>query len=361
MTEMAQMLADSATALFAAEVTPELLAAVDAGAWPAELWAVLARAEYPRLFAEGGDEVGWVDAHPLVLAAGEALAPIPLPETLLASWLLVQAGLAVPEGIGTVVPERATEYWEAREREGRWSVTGRAVGVPWGSRSAYVVVVAAGDDGPVLAALPTARLGITPDRNAAGEPRDTLDTTASDGVEPLCAAPLPSHLPPDIVQRFGALLRATQIAGATKRILRLTAAYAKDRQQFGRALRDFQAISQQLAVLAEAAAAAEVAAAIGWRAAAADPASRAVAVAKIRCGATAGVAPAIAHAVFGAIGVTAEHSLHFATRRLWSWRAEFGGDAVWAQALGAAVLRDGSERLWPSVTALLREDGAREP
>ena len=146
------------------------------------------------------------------------------------------------------------------------------------------------------------------------------------------------------------MLRATQIAGAIKRVLGLTAAYAKERQQFGRPIGQFQAISQQIAVLAEESVAAEVAAATAFRAAALDPTTRAIAIAKVRAGKAAGIAPAIAHAVFGAIGITSEHSLHFATRRIWSWRAEFGHEAFWARELGAAVLAGGGAQLWPSLT-----------
>jgi acyl-CoA dehydrogenase len=339
---LSELLAQSAAELFAAEVPPELLAAADAGSWPAQLWGVLERAEYPRLFADGGGDVDWADAYRLVFAAGKSLAPVPLPETLLASWLLVQAGLEVPDGILTVVPQRTEEPWRVRGD----AVTGRAVGVPWGARAARLVLVAEGEHGPLLALVAADALTIAPDRNAAAEPRDTV---AADGAAALALAPL-GALPADVIRRFGALLRAAQIAGAVARVLALAAAYAKERQQFGRPIAQFQAISQQLAVLAEEASAAEVAAAAGWRAAAADPATRAIAVAKIRTGKAAGIAPTIAHAVFGAIGITAEHSLHFASRRLWSWRAEFDGESRWARELGAAVLRDGGDRLWSSVT-----------
>ena len=76
-----------------------------------------------------------------------------------------------------------------------------------------------------------------------------------------------------------------------------------------------------------------------------------VAAAKVRAGEAAGAGAAIAHAVHGAIGFTYEHSLHFATRRLWSWRAEFGSESRWAATLGRAVLARGADALWPDLTA----------
>jgi acyl-CoA dehydrogenase len=55
--------------------------------------------------------------------------------------------------------------------------------------------------------------------------------------------------------------------------------------------------------------------------------------------------------VHGAIGFTYEHSLQFVTRRLWSWRAEFGGEAAWQLELGRWVAREGGEAFWPQLTA----------
>ncbi|MEL0011881.1 MAG: acyl-CoA dehydrogenase, partial [Alphaproteobacteria bacterium] len=59
---------------------------------------------------------------------------------------------------------------------------------------------------------------------------------------------------------------------------------------------------------------------------------------------------AIAHQVYGAIGFTEEHRLHHLTRRLWSWRAEFGTESVWAAELGRLVVVRGADNLWPGMT-----------
>ena len=44
-------------------------------------------------------------------------------------------------------------------------------------------------------------------------------------------------------------------------------------------------------------------------------------------------------------------ALQFATRRLWSWRAEFGGEGEWAAELGRSVAERGADALWPHLTA----------
>src|SRR5690606_4379180 len=51
------------------------------------------------------------------------------------------------------------------------------------------------------------------------------------------------------VMRYGAMLRAAQIAGAIERILEQTLTYATERIQFGRPLAKFQAIQHHIAQL----------------------------------------------------------------------------------------------------------------
>jgi hypothetical protein len=55
--------------------------------------------------------------------------------------------------------------------------------------------------------------------------------------------------------------------------------------------------------------------------------------------------------VHGAIGFTHEHSLHRVTRRLWSWRDEFGTESHWSRELGKEVSAAGADTLWPMITA----------
>ncbi len=94
--------------------------------------------------------------------------------------------------------------------------------------------------------------------------------------------------------------------------------------------RKFQAVQQNLAVLAGQTAAAVAAADMAAEAVADGLKLLPIAAAKARTGEAAGIAAAIAHQVHGAIGFTFEHNLHFLTRRLWSWRDEFGKDSILA-------------------------------
>ena len=72
-----------------------------------------------------------------------------------------------------------------------------------------------------------------------------------------------------------------------------------------------------------------------------------VAVSKARVGEAVGLVAATCHQIHAAMGFTQEHPLHYATRRLWSWRDEFGSDAFWQQRLGDAACAAGGEALWP--------------
>jgi hypothetical protein len=55
--------------------------------------------------------------------------------------------------------------------------------------------------------------------------------------------------------------------------------------------------------------------------------------------------------VHGAIGFTHEHSLRRLTRRLWSWRDEFGTESHRSRELGGGVMAAGADALWPTITA----------
>ena len=78
-----------------------------------------------------------------------------------------------------------------------------------------------------------------------------------------------------------------------------------------------------------------------------------VGCAKAVAGEAADVGTARAHQAHGAIGMTQEYDLHQLTRRLWSWREEYGSTMAWRREVGALVAAevDGTdgERLWQLV------------
>ena len=355
MSELGTLLSDTVTRLFNDLVTKELIESAEKGAWPDKLWSALEEGGLTLPLvpeARGGAGGDWRDAHTVVRAAGKHAAPVPLAETIVAGWLLGQAGLDVPLGPLTIAPVHREERLRLERAGGGWRLTGTASRVPWGGAATNVVVVAEGDGSPeaegrtMLALVPKGAGRVTADRSLALEPRDTL---TFEGASVTAAAP--ARVAADAAVLYGAMVRAAQMAGALESLLEQSVRYATERKQFGRPIGNFQAIQHNLALLAGHVAAAGIAAEHAFVAADRGEPRLAVAAAKVRAGEAAGLGAGIAHQVHGAIGFTYEHSLHFATRRLWSWRAECGSESQWAQFLGRAVAKQGADRLWADLTA----------
>ena len=334
--EIRAMVAETAARLFAAH-EDEAFAAVEAGEWPAALWDAIAENGLDRVLvpeALGGFGGGWEEACEILLAAGRHAAPVPLAETVAASGLLARAGLDIPEGILTLADGDAVSVAGGH-------VTGTLLRVPWGASATRVVAQAVDDNPDMIAVFSPVGGKAGADRNIGRDPRDGLM------IDALVAQTGPGGS----VMAAGALVRACQMAGAVARVLDMTVTYASERSQFGRPIGKFQAIQQQLASLASETAAADMAVRMACRSLdrGADGFVE-IATAKIRAGEAAGKAAAIAHQVHGAIGFTDEHHLHHFTRRLWSWRAEFGTESVWAGHLGRLVAARGADNLWPGLT-----------
>ena len=292
----------------------------EAGEWPAALWKELDRVGLVRSALPeeaGGPGLEFADAMVALRRTAYHALPVPLAETMISGRMLVAAGLDVPEGALTVTAD------------------GRRV--PWGGQCAHVVVV--GDDDVGLIDKPQVKLV---EKNLAGEPRVQLGLSDSKRKK------LPGARERLLLE--GALMRSVQMAGALERVLAYALGYASERVQFGRPIGKFQAVQHLLAVLAGQAAAASAAADVAVEASAGAPDEFAIAVAKARVGEAAGKGAEIAHQVHGAMGFTREHNLHYSTRRLWSWRDEFGNEAHWQMRLGRLVAARGADALWPMLT-----------
>ena len=154
----------------------------------------------------------------------------------------------------------------------------------------------------------------------------------------------------ETIHRFGALTRSVLMAGALETILGMSIEHANVRMQFGRPIGKFQAIRQQLAVMGGQVAAAIKAADVAVEAVESGDGRSEIAVAKARIGEAAGIAAEIAHQVHGAMGISYEHSLHQYTRRLWSWRDEFGAETEWQAEIGRRAAAKGADDLWAFIS-----------
>uniref|UniRef100_UPI0015F11246 acyl-CoA dehydrogenase family protein n=1 Tax=Streptomyces phytophilus TaxID=722715 RepID=UPI0015F11246 len=175
--------------------------------------------------------------------------------------------------------------------------------------------------------------------NLAGEPRDDLRADLS-GVRG-------TPVLPDVAEEFllrGALARALQMTGAMDAILDLCLDHVRTRTQFGRPLARFQAVQTLVADLAAEAALARAAATACTRG---TPGPFDIAVARSCTGHAATVAVRNAHQIHGAIGTTAEHTLHTLTLPLLAWRTEYGTLHDWDNHLTTTAT---TTPLWPTLT-----------
>lgn len=324
--DIATLLTDAATRLFATHGAGP----GNAGDWSNSLWSALVEAGLTRAAVSeenGGSGLRLATALSLARVAARAGVSLPLGETIIAGWLLDRAGQEVPD-----VPLcfAASEKSVIMHQQPAWSHRCRVVAV---------------DEVGRVQLVPNRDLMFREGRNLAGEPRHII---ACEIVTPMIedTPPAPSAM------HLGALLRAVQLAEAMQVVGEMTAAYASDRKQFGRALTKFQAIQQHLAVQAGEIAAADMAAEMALGSIDTDRFETAVAVAKARTSEAAGKVASIAHQVHGAMGFTREHDLQYFTRRLWSWREEWGNETEWNRSLGAEALSGGADAFWPSLARL---------
>ncbi len=325
--------------------------------WDDGLWGTLAEAGLTGVGlpeSSGGSGGEFADAVAIVrtLAAGAAAVPV-AEQLLVAGPAVVAANLPLPPveepltlALSPAVIARASGDGDGT---GRFTLSGTVTDVAWSGAARHLVVRAAGAAGPVLAVVDVSRIETTTAVNLAGEPRGSLvlDDVATIG------ALLTSAQVEELKARY-ALARAVQLAAALEQVLAWTVQYAGERVQFGRPLGKFQAIQMELAEMAG-----EVTAVTALTDAAVQAVERnenvvlACAAAKVRAGAAVEVVARLAHQVHGAIGFTQEHKLHHLTRRLWSWRDEAGSELAWSQVLGAGVLADGPDGVWPALTRVV--------
>ena len=326
MSEQHALLADTADKVFAA------LSGDFAADWRAVEDAGLAAVMVPE--AQGGFGGGFEDATIILHAAGRHAAALPMAETILAARLLAESGLAA-DGSLTLAKDAGGKLEDG-------CFTGTLSGVACAEDCARVIAIV--EDQVISLACGEAEVV-----ERRSDPADTPYLTLRFAKAPVAAAP--TAWTPHRLFHAMALARAAQIGGAITAALELAATHVNQREQFGRPLAKFQAIQQQMAVLAEEDAAANAAARAAARAADAGEADFPIACAKLRANRAAGEAASIAHQVHGAIGFTREYDLQRFTRRLWAWRSEYGNERHWANLLGGQVARHGADGFWPGLVA----------
>jgi acyl-CoA dehydrogenase len=277
---------------------------------------------------QGGSGGSLADLLAVLVVSASHAVPLPLAETSLAAWLLGTSGQTTPPGLATVVPVDGRNTLQLAA--GRLS--GRAHDVPWGRAASLLVAIVDDPDGRTqVVSLDPSAARLTPGTDLAGLPRDTLEFSDAEVI----AAPA-GVTAADLFWR-GGLLRTAQMAGALQSVDHITRRYAGERVQFGKPIAAFQAVQQHLVTIAQAAEIVTMGVWRAGRAASMGPATFEICAAKLLADEQARVAIRSAHQAHGAIGMTREYPLHRFTRRLNTWRHEFGSEVQLALALGTAV------------------------
>lgn len=334
------MLTEAIERLFRERCTPELIRKIEAGGDAAPLWAEIVESGFLDILLpeeEGGAGVSLDEAFPAFMLAGQYALPLPFVQTVMARAWLHARGVQAPEGaIALAGPE------SERLADGGLSVRSVAFGktAQW--------VLAEFDD--LWVVLPTEAARVEGDQARGSQTADfswpCLPGTAlivSMGEGDIC--------PP--VQLAAASLTPL-LAGAAHQALDMTLSHVAERRQFGRAIAQFQAVQNQISVMAERVWAMRMAARMALQASGPMPSFGMTAIGKTRCSEAASLVADIAHALHGAIGITEEFDLQLYTRRLREWRRAGGTEAWWARRLGRDVIEKSNGSVLDYIVACVK-------
>ena len=321
-----------------------------------DAWKALTEAGFASVGGTGLDgDISFEDAVAVIRRAAYHTLDYPVADLITARRIASRAGLAAPEARFTFAPSRTPGGIELyRAADGVLQLRGATqdTGHTFGCLLVDCVDEQGREGLAIVQEADITQIRRSGTSNLADEHRAPVflaDEANTRRQTVLASTPYPNAR--NELIEDGALLRSIQMAGAMDRVLEHALTWVNDRVQFGKPIAKHQAVQHLMAQLAEEVAAASAAVDFAVEASAVKPDRFAIAVAKARAGEAAGKAANIAHAVFGAMGFTREHTLHNATRRLWAWRNEFGGETYWQGEIGRRIAADGGASLWPTLTA----------
>ena len=341
------LLSETATRVFADTAPFAVVEQAEADGWAPTIWEAVAETGLAWVSvpeAAGGSGGTLADAIEVLRIAGRHAVPLPLAETgVLGGWLLAGAGLEIPDGAVTVVPN--TKRDDLVLRDG--ALHGSAYRVPWAGAVAEIVALLDTDEGPMVVQVDPRDVRIEAAVNLAGEPRDSV---YFDRVTPRAIERAAPGVDGDALRRRGTLARTASMAGALERLEELTLEYTAVRHQFGKPVGTFQAVQAHLVHGAQQSVIVSVALAAAVRATESGTARFEITAAKLLADQAASEATRHAHQAHGAMGMTREYPLHHVSRRLWAWRSEYGDERTMSRTLGEMVVDVGADRLYPLVS-----------
>jgi alkylation response protein AidB-like acyl-CoA dehydrogenase len=309
----------------------------------------------------GGQGLGIVDLAVLFEELGYALAPTPLFSNTVAGLVIATCGsdeqkerwlrpLAAGEARGTPAlydadaPGVIGEFTMEARAEGDGVVLDGEKVLVMDAAAADFFLVATSDGGRQIVERDAD--GLTINREASIDPTRRLYSVRFDGVRVDSNATLPEqgeeYLP--VFHRVCVALSA-ELTGVAQRALEMAVEYAKERQQFGRPIGSYQAVSHRCAqMLLETENSRSATLYAAWTADA-EPDSLPLAASMAKAYASdAGMRVAdAAIQVHGGIGFTWEHDLHFFLKRATGNAAIFGDPKWHREQVAERVLAEVAE------------------
>lgn len=233
-----------AATIFTDHCTGERLRAIDQSGdrFDAALWSALGAAGLIGLGLpedHGGAGLGVLETTAVSIQAGRALAPVPLPEHQTAAAAIAQFGDAATQAV--LLPGASTGE-SILTVAGRAGADGAHDVVPAATRAAAILVPVEIDETLQYVVARPEDLHIEPQMISGGEQVGRVMLTAdAAGLPGLGAASM------SWIEEHLTLARSAHQLGVVGGALHLTAGYACTREQFGRAIGTFQAVSQRLA------------------------------------------------------------------------------------------------------------------
>jgi 3-oxocholest-4-en-26-oyl-CoA dehydrogenase beta subunit len=260
-----QVVSDLAAKLFADLATTERVKAVEAaGDFDRDLWRELADTgllAVPLPERAGGSGMGMVALNLIATQQGRTVAPVPLVPSVVTALAVAEfagergaaivAGAAAGEVVLTSALAEpgantiADPSVNATAIEGGYHLAGWKPAVPYAQHAAHVVVTASMDGAAALFVVDTAQGGVsvdpvdTTDRQPAAHLTLDVDVSADDRIGDRAALAW-------LTERMLVARSAVQL-GVCEGSLATTAEHVATREQFGRPLATFQAVSQRAA------------------------------------------------------------------------------------------------------------------
>jgi alkylation response protein AidB-like acyl-CoA dehydrogenase len=265
------------------------------------LWGEICELGWPGIAigeAHGGQGLGMIELVILCQELGFACAPVPYLSNAAAGLVIEAAG-----------SEEQREGWlpgiASGEARGAAAFTADEAAIVPDAEGAAVIVLPDGDAAALVQAS-----------DAQVEPLELIDSTRSYArVGAPSGKPVPGDL--DAGLDRVAVAVAAELTGIAQRAMEMAVEYAKEREQFGRPIGSYQAVSHRCAqMLLDTEEARSLTYYAAWTADA-EPESLplAASMAKARASEAAWRVTASALQVLGGIGFTWEHDLHFLLKR----------------------------------------------